>query len=113
MVEESFSEYFSVSSLTTKIGNVVNIATTELVRTVITLYVIMEQPTVPVLVKATIVGALGYFIYPFDIIDDFLPGGLVDDFAILSATLTQVYVYSNQDVRDRVEELLPEWSKEP
>ena len=113
MVEESFSEYFSVSSLTTKVCNVASIATTELVRTVITLYVILEQPTVPVLVKATIVGALGYFICPIDLIPDFLPGGLVDDLAILSTTLTQVYVYSNQDVRDRVEELLPEWSNEP
>ena len=53
-----FSKYFSVSGLTEKISQVVSSTSEELVRAVITLYVILEQPTVPVVAKTAIVGAL-------------------------------------------------------
>ncbi len=40
-----------------------------------------------------IVAALGYFICPIDLISDFLPFDFVDDLAILTTTLGQVYIY--------------------
>ena len=113
MVDENFSKHYSLSGLTTKVSSVASTATTELIRTVITLYVILEQPSVPVIVKTSIVAALGYFICPIDLIPDFLPGGFVDDLVVLTATLGKVCTYCNKDVKDRVEELLPKWSKEP
>lgn len=107
-----FSKHDFVSSLPEKINSVAKSASAKLVKTVVTLYVILENPKVPSIVKATIVGALGYFICPVDLIPDFLPGGLVDDLVVLSATLGEVYIYCNEEVKDRVEELLPQWSKE-
>ena len=71
---ENFTKHFSVSALNEKISYVAKMATTELIRTAISLYVILEETTVPILVKASIVGALGYFICPIDLILDFLPG---------------------------------------
>ena len=111
MIDENFSEHYSLSGLTTKVSSVASTAAAELIRTVITLYVILEQPSVPVIVKATVVAALGYFICPIDLIPDFLPGGFIYDLAVLTATLRQVCYYSNKDVKERVEELIPEWSK--
>lgn len=34
--------------------------------------------------KAIIIGALGYFISPFDLIIDVMPGGLMDDMAMIA-----------------------------
>ena len=34
--------------------------------------------------KAITIGALGYFISPFDIIIDVMPGGLMDDMAMIA-----------------------------
>ena len=110
---ESFTKHFSVSALNEKISCVPKMATTELIRTAITLYVILEEPTVPVLVEASIVGTLGYFICPIDLIPDFLPGGLIDDLAVLAATLSKTAVYKNKSVENRVKELLPKWTKDP
>jgi uncharacterized membrane protein YkvA (DUF1232 family) len=112
MVDQIFSKHYSISGLTEKVHSISKSASSKLVKTVVTLYVILENPNVPIVVKATIVGALGYFICPIDLIPDFLPGGFVDDLAVLTATLGEVYIYYSQEVKDRVEELLPQWSKE-
>lgn len=40
--------------------------------------------------KIIILGALGYFILPFDMIPDFLPGGFVDDISIVSSVLSSI-----------------------
>jgi uncharacterized membrane protein YkvA (DUF1232 family) len=45
----------------------------------------------PVKVKATLFGALAYFILPFDVIPDFILGlGYSDDMAVLVAAITLV-----------------------
>ena len=111
MVDESYSEHYSVNKLIEKVGKVSKSASSELLRAVVMLYVILQEPTVPTLTKAMIVAALGYFICPIDLIPDFLPFGFVDDLAILTTTLGKVYLYKNEQVREQVEEILPEWSK--
>lgn len=111
MVNESYSEHYSVTKLIEKVGKVSKFASSELLRGVVTLYIILQEPTVPTLTKAMIVAALGYFICPIDLIPNFLPFGFVDDLAILTTTLGQVNIYKNDGMREQVEEKLPEWSK--
>ncbi len=45
----------------------------------------------PIYVKAVLMGALAYFIVPYDVIPDFIPGlGFTDDAAILAAAISAV-----------------------
>ena len=54
-------------------------------------------------------GALGYFIFPLDVIPDILPCiGYADDLAVIALLLGQLYAFINQDIKDQVESMLPE-----
>jgi uncharacterized membrane protein YkvA (DUF1232 family) len=49
------------------------------------------DPATPLKVKGTLVGALAYFILPFDIVPDFLLGlGFTDDLAVLVTAISMV-----------------------
>jgi len=53
-------------------------------------YCAMDKDT-PLRAKATLLGALGYFVLPFDFIPDFVVGlGYTDDLAVLTAAITAV-----------------------
>lgn len=45
----------------------------------------LQDPKVPLQKKATIGAALLYFLSPLDLIPDFLPGGYLDDAAVIMA----------------------------
>ena len=54
-------------------------------------YYATRDPATPTRVKAILVGALAYFVLPFDAIPDFIAGlGYVDDAAVLVAALKAV-----------------------
>jgi uncharacterized membrane protein YkvA (DUF1232 family) len=56
-------------------------------------YCAMDTDT-PLKVRATLLGALGYFILPFDIVPDFIVGiGYGDDAAVLAAAISMVAAY--------------------
>lgn len=60
-------------------------------RDVIAAYYAMLDPQTPLKAKATIIGALAYFVAPLDAIPDFVIGlGFMDDAAILAAALASV-----------------------
>ena len=109
MISNSFNKYYSVSKLIQKMQCSVAQGASELFKTAVTLFVILEDPTVPKLVKAIIITSLGYFICPIDIIPDFLPMGLSDDLLVLAATLNQILIYKDVSVEARVDEILPLW----
>jgi uncharacterized membrane protein YkvA (DUF1232 family) len=51
------------------------------------LWELLNDPDTSAATKAVIVAALGYLICPVDLIPDRLPGGLVDDLAVLVGLL--------------------------
>jgi uncharacterized membrane protein YkvA (DUF1232 family) len=54
-------------------------------------YVCMLDGRTPIWVKATVAGALAYFILPFDAVPDVLPFvGLNDDAAVITAALSAI-----------------------
>jgi len=74
-----------------------------------TLFVLLRESSTPVWAKASIMGALGYFIFPLDVIPDILPCiGYADDLAVIALLLGQLYAFINQDIKDQVESMLPE-----
>ena len=59
--------------------------------------------------KATVYSALAYFILPTDTIPDFIPGGYVDDFAVIAGAVATLAGYIDQKVKDRARQRLAHW----
>jgi uncharacterized membrane protein YkvA (DUF1232 family) len=79
----------------------------KLIYYVLILFYILQEPTVPVKIKAVITGALGYFIFPFDIFPDSMPGiGYVDDMATITAALTLSLLYVTPEIKQKAKNKL-------
>ncbi|MFQ6871209.1 MAG: YkvA family protein [Romboutsia timonensis] len=52
-------------------------------------------------VKATIAGALGYLIVPFDLIPDLLPMGHTDDLGVITAAVAVIEFYVTPETRKK------------
>jgi uncharacterized membrane protein YkvA (DUF1232 family) len=65
------------------------------------------DPATPLKVKGTLLGALAYFILPFDIIPDFILGlGFTDDLAVLMTAITLVKSNITQVHREKAKTIL-------
>jgi uncharacterized membrane protein YkvA (DUF1232 family) len=74
------------------------------------LYFVLQKSNVPVKAKATIVAALGYFIFPFDLIPDVAVGiGYGDDLGALGVALFQVAIYIDEDVKNKAKSKMKDW----
>ena len=63
-------------------------------------YCSMDLQT-PLKVRATLLGALAYFILPFDLVPDFIAGiGFGDDAAVLAAAISLVSAHIKPEHRD-------------
>lgn len=72
-----------------------------------TLYVALKSKDMPKSSKFVVLGALGYFILPFDLIADFLPlAGLTDDTFVIMAALAKVYMSITDDMKIEAQDLL-------
>lgn len=61
------------------------------VRSALALFYCFRDPATPAWVKALIVGALGYFVFPFDAVPDALPiVGWLDDAGVLMAAFATI-----------------------
>lgn len=65
----------------------------------------------PLHVKATLVGALAYFVMPFDMAPDLLPLlGFADDAAVLAAALRMIAGHMREEHRQAARRLLARWA---
>jgi len=82
----------------------------KIVYAVLLLYYTLQKKNVPLKAKAIIVGALGYFITPIDVIPDLLPMvGYTDDFGALMMALATVYMYVDNVVKSKARNQLESW----
>jgi uncharacterized membrane protein YkvA (DUF1232 family) len=64
----------------------------------------------PLPVKASLIGAIAYFVLPFDAIPDLLPVlGFTDDAAVLATAIKLVASHIRPEHRDAAREKLPEF----
>lgn len=76
-------------------------------RDVVAAYYCAMDPDVPFRVRATLIGALAYFVTPIDAVPDFLLGvGYGDDMAILMGAITLVAAHISDRHRQRAERAL-------
>jgi len=71
------------------------------VECVVLLWFVLADPDVPAWCKALAAAALAYFVCPFDAIFDGFPGGLVDDAALVVATVAKVAGFATPETRER------------
>ena len=105
-----YEQAWSESGFWSKLKKYAGIAGREVVEKALLLYYAMQEEKAPAWAKATIAGALGYFIVPLDAITDFTPAvGYADDLGVLVLAIAAVSAYINDDVRARAAEKLTHW----
>ncbi|MEC2077757.1 YkvA family protein [Metabacillus fastidiosus] len=103
-------KHFSDEKFWTKLKKFAKKAGSSVVYAVLLLYFTLQKPEVPMKVKAVIIGALGYFILPVDLIPDLLVGiGYTDDLGALGVALFQVAMYIDEDIKNKAKDQLKKW----
>lgn len=73
------------------------------------LYYVLIDSNVPISIRITIAGALGYLILPLDLIPDFIIGlGFTDDLAALCYVVEQVQAYRTPEIDNKVDAIMRE-----
>lgn len=104
---EAFGRYFSESRMWRKIGRVAAKAGKNVVYMALVLFYGLEKASLKD--KALIVGALGYFIFPADVIPDFIPLGFADDMGALMAVYGIVKNSIGPEAHGRARRKLGQW----
>jgi len=107
---EDYSKFFNDSKLWKKLKKVARKAGRKAVYYVLVLYYVSRDPAVPSSLKLKVLGALGYFILPLDIIPDIVLGlGFTDDLAALAWALFTMKKYITPEIEAKARERLREW----
>jgi uncharacterized membrane protein YkvA (DUF1232 family) len=107
---EAASKHFSDDKFWGKLKKFAKKAGASVVYAVLLLYYTLQKPEVPMKTKTIIVGALGYFILPLDLIPDVVVGlGYTDDLGALGIALFQVAMYIDEDIKIQAKEKLKNW----
>ena len=107
---DSYAKYFNDSKLWNKLKQVAHKAGRKAVYYVLVLYYVSRDPAVPTGLKLKVLGALGYFILPLDLIPDVVLGlGFTDDMAALAWALFTMKKYITPEIERKARERLREW----
>lgn len=108
--EEAYARAYSEERLRDKLSRHALTAGRDVVEKALLLYYALQREETPAWAKATIIGALGYFITPVDAILDITPGvGYVDDLGVLVFALATVSASIDDAVRRRAAARLQKW----
>jgi uncharacterized membrane protein YkvA (DUF1232 family) len=107
MTEE---KHYSEQKLWHKVKRVAKKAGTSVIYAVLLLFYVLQKPEVPKKVKAVIIGALGYFIVPLDLIPDIAAGlGYTDDLGVLVSALVTASMYIDDEIKEQARLKLQSW----
>ena len=82
----------------------------EVVEKALWLYYAAQRPDTPAWAKATVYGALTYFVLPSDAIPDIIPlSGYSDDIGILAVSVATIAGYIDSDVKAKATKTLHRW----
>lgn len=105
-----YPDAFSQESFWQKVRGFAARAGRRVIHSALLLYFCFRDPGTPGWVKASIAGALGYFIFPADAVPDVTPLlGYSDDLGVLTAALTYLATHVKPEHRQRAEEKLKTW----
>lgn len=102
VITSEHEKHYSDSNFWDKVKSVTKKAGEELIYNALLLYYVLQSPTTPMEHKALIIGTLGYFILPIDLISDFLPiVGFTDDASALIATIKVVKKNITSEIKEQ------------
>lgn len=108
--ERKYTEAYSEPKLFDKIKKFTKKAGIKVIYLALLLFYTLQQPETPRKAKSVIIGALGYFIFPMDLIPDFIPiAGFSDDLTALAGALVMVAMHVNEDTKRKAKERLRIW----
>jgi uncharacterized membrane protein YkvA (DUF1232 family) len=88
------AEHYSDDGFWKKLGRHALAAGREVVEKALTLYYCLMDGDTPAWAKGVIIGALGYLIWPLDVVPDFVPVvGYGDDLGVLAGALVTVALH--------------------
>lgn len=107
---KKYSDVYSDSSFWDKLKKFATKVGVKGVYYAVTLYLVLPKDDVPMKAKGIIIGALGYFIFPIDLIPDLIPvAGYSDDIAGLLLALGQVSMYVDESVKREARSKIKTW----
>ena len=107
---EEYEAHYSKDSFFDKILKQAQKAGLKVIYSGLLLYYATQRPDMPTHIKATIVGALGYFVLPFDLVPDIAPVvGYGDDAAVLAGALLMASMYIDDGVKGNARKKLKEF----
>ncbi len=105
-----YSKYYSENSLLKKVRQFASKAGQKVIYPVLILYYMLKDKNVDLKTKLIITAALGYFIFPADLIPDLAPIiGFTDDFGVLMVALTRLAGRLTPEIREKVKTRLKDW----
>ena len=105
-----YSKYYSEASFWKKLKGFAGKAGIKVVYLALLLYYMLVDEAVELKSKLTIVAALGYFVFPFDLIPDFLPIiGFTDDLSVLMIATSIVKRNINETHRLKARKTMEQW----
>lgn len=110
VTDEQYRRAFSERAFWAKLKRTAKKLGREGVRQALRLFYVLCRKDLPGKTRAIIIGALGYFILPTDIMPDFLPIiGFTDDLGLLVAAFAAASQYMDADVKAQADRKLEEW----
>ena len=107
---EKYRDKFSEIQLWSKLKNYAKEAGLKTVYTALLLFYAYKRSDTPAWAKRVVVGVLGYFISPIDVLPDLTPLiGYTDDIGMLSFGLVTIACYVNDEVKTNAREKLTKW----
>ncbi len=107
-----YSKYYTDESFWKKMSRFAAKAGVKVAYIALLLYYVLMDDAIALKLKVTIVAALGYFIFPIDLIPDFAPIiGFTDDFSVLMVAYSIVKGEINDSHRQKAHKTLGEWFK--
>ena len=107
---EKYASFFTDDKFWHKLARAFKKAGVKVVYAALVLFYSLQDPRISKRDKLLIIGALGYFILPVDLIPDFLPAlGYTDDLAALVLAFIKVNQCITQEVKEKAEAKLRQW----
>lgn len=101
---------YSEAAFWEKVKKIASKAGVKTIYYALVLYYTLTDPSTPAKYKAVIMGALGYFILPFDLLPDLLPfAGLADDWAALVAAVAYVASAITPSIKEKARAKVTSW----
>jgi len=97
-----YTKHFNKTDFFLKLGRMAGLLGVKTMESLLILYYLLFDKSVPLKVRGVFAAALGYFIFPTDFIADFLPAvGFADDVALITYVISQAKQYITQEIKEK------------